>query len=423
MPELEGIQTMIKRPNSILLSAALVALFNVGCGDDPPAPPGEVASFCTVGTVECEGNYLAECIDAGRGLKLTACGLDKTCTASPNADCQEVVCTGGKGARTCNGNKVMACSDTGLEKAYVEQTCKSDEQCLAGACVAKSCTVGEKRCGWGALLECKGSWQASQCPAGQHCDSKQKACVALACSPGTSQCDGATKMSSCTLKGGAWKTWSSVSKSCGAGQQCYDYGSGGLCHRKVTDKAAAGPSDAGGHGGGGADGGSSGSSQDITGGVPSFFDIKTKEVVFDPINSLVVTWSPTATPPKESPNILEFDMVEVNYLENEQMLQITGDLDLWKLEIQVSPLLEFQTGTFTALNAKAEKSTVLMNDGSPLPGNLQWRFQSSDYTIKVEKFEDIGGQIKGTFTAEMKDAAEKGKIMYLVNGTFDIVRS
>ncbi len=415
---------MTRRPNPILLTAILFALCIAGCGDDPPAPPGAVTSFCTVGKVECKGNYLAECIDEGRAYKLTACGKDKTCTASPNADCQEVVCTGGKGARTCNGNKVMACGDSGLEKAYLEETCKSSEKCLAGACIANSCTVGEKRCGWQALLECKGSWQATSCAAGQYCDSKQKACVALACTPDNSECDGANKMVSCALTGGAWKTWSPVSKSCGAGQQCYDYGVGGLCHRKVTDKAAAGSSDASGGGGGViADAGSSGASDDVTGGLPSFFDIKTKEVVFDPINSLTVTWSPTATPPKESPNILEFDMVEVNYLENEQMLQITGDLDLWKLEIQVSPILEFQTGTFTALNAKAEKSTVLMNDGSPLPGNLQWRFQSSDYTIKVEKFEDVDGQIKGSFTAEMKDAAEKGKIMYLVNGTFDIVRS
>ena len=70
----------------------------------------------------------------------------------------------------------------------------------------------------------------------------------------------------------------------------------------------------------------------------------------------------------------------------------------------------------------AEKSAILANDGSELPGNLQWRFQSSDYSIKVTKFEDTDGRVIGTFTGEMKDALDKSKVWYLVDGKFSIIR-
>ncbi len=396
----------------IVLFACLsgLSLMLCTCGAEPQKPPGAVESFCTVGTVTCAGNYLAECVDEGKAYKLTFCGESKSCVDGANPSCKAVICAGGKGARTCSGDKVMQCEAAGTEEAYAAQTCSGSELCQAGECLPKDCNKGDKRCGWGTLLECDGGgWKASKCGPQQYCDVGKLACSDRMCTPTSVQCASKDTASTCSVGGDSWKD-----TKCAPGELCYD----GVCHREVkgvdpSGGADAGPTDAG-------------KPEDTTVtqkdvGLPSFQDIGTKDVKFDEDSSLSVILSETATPPPDAVPI-EYEIMGATYLGNESMLQITGDMNLDKIEIQIAPVEEFQTGTFSALGGEAEKSAILANDGSELPGNLQWRFQSSDYSIKVTKFEDTDGRVIGTFTGEMKDALDKSKVWYLVDGKFSIIR-
>jgi hypothetical protein len=119
---------------------------------------------------------------------------------------------------------------------------------------------------------------------------------------------------------------------------------------------------------------------------------------------------------------MEFSFANATYNPIDKMLQITGDEGLNKLEIQVSPVEEFQTGSFTAVGAEAEKSTILMNDGTTDQRRVQWKFQATDYVINITTFDDKGGRVKGTFSGEMGNLVEKGKLMYVIDGSFDIKR-
>ncbi len=399
-------------PRCIVSALCLLSLAPLlaGCGDAGPKPPEPVNSFCTVGQLACAGNYIAECVADGKAYKLTFCGESKSCVGGANPACKAVICTGGKGARTCNGNKVMQCEAAGVEEAYTAATCTDSQTCLAGECLAKTCNKGDKRCGWGSLLECDGaSWKATKCGQKEFCDSGKLACLEQQCVPTSVHCASKTVSSTCNIGGDGWKD-----STCAAGELCYD----GVCHREVKGMEPSGANDAGATDDSGGDD-TVVTKQDI--GLPSFKDIGAKDVKFDEDSSLSVILSETATPPPGAKPI-EYEIMAATFLNNESMLQITGDMNLDKLEIQISPVKEFQTGTFSALGGEAEKSAILANDGSELPGNLQWRFQSSDYSIKVTKFEDTDGRVIGTFTGELKDALDKTKVWYMVDGKFSIIR-
>lgn len=388
-------------------AAVALALLLAACGGDDNPKPGPVDTFCTAGQLKCVGNYIAECVEEGKAYKLTFCGETKSCTGTPPV-CKAVSCAGGKAARSCSGDQVMQCEADGLAEAQASKTCGGDQGCIGGECVPKACKSGETRCGWKELLTCSGSaWTSTKCGPTQYCDSAAKACVERVCVPTSVQCKGEKTASTCAIDGGKF-----VDHACPAGQLCYD----GVCHAEVKGKAAD-KADAV------ADGGATdtGPVTKEDAGAPVFTDLGKKEVQFEEPSTLEVILSETASPAPGTKSLF-FDIVDASYLPNDQMLQLTGDLDLMKIEIQIAPVEEFQTGSFTALGGEAEKSAIYMNDGSDLPGNVQWRFQSSEYSIKLSKFEDVDGRIIGTFNADLKDALDKTKTWYLVGGKFNILR-
>ena len=392
-----------------LACLAPLPMILAACGGEDPKPPGAVNSFCAVGVIECVGNYLAECVDEGKAWKLTFCGESKSCVGGANPSCKAAICVGGKGARTCSGAKVMQCEADGVEEAYTAKICNGEESCQAGQCLPNDCDKGDKRCGWGAVLECDGGgWKATKCGAQQFCDTGKLACTDRVCTPTAVQCIDKDTAATCAISGDGWNE-----KSCAAGELCYD----GVCHREVKGAEPSGGLDASADAGGEPD--SAVTQQDV--GAPVFTDIGKKDIQFDEENTLSVILSETASPPGDAVAI-EFEIMGASYLNNDTMLQITGDVDLNKIEIQIAPIEEFQTGSFTALGAEADKATIVMNDGSALPGDLQWRFQASDYSITLTKFEDIDGRIIGTFNGELKDALDKTKTWYLVDGKFNVVR-
>lgn len=382
----------------LIFSVPIAITLLFGCGEDPaPAP---VASFCTPGNKVCEGHYIATCIDEGRAYKLSFCGESRYCSAG---QCKSTVCE--KGALSCDGNKVMQCPADGAATESQLKTCSAGDKCLAGTCLPTKCKDGESRCGWRSSLTCAGgSWKSTKCKGKQVCAAGK--CVDRACTPWTAQCKSKTESQVCNVSGDGW-----VSSKCKAGDLCYD----GICHREVKD---------GSPGAGAADAGAS-SSADASGGVdvPGFLDVSAPDDAgLEKPDTLSFILADTPNPPSGTLP-LQFSIAAAQFLDVNKTLQITGDEGLYKLEIQVASVEEFQTGTFTAAGAEAEDSVILINDGTTDQSQVQWKFQSTDYSIKITDFEGVDGRIKGTFSGEVGDRTQKGKVKYIVDGKFDIKRS
>ncbi|MCO4760394.1 MAG: hypothetical protein KC502_02745 [Myxococcales bacterium] len=381
------------------LFAAMVVLpmLAMGCGGDDPKP-SPVTSLCTGTEQKCDGNALLTCADEGKAWTVGWCGESKTCTSSAgNPGCAGVKCE--RASRSCSGQKVVQCPDDGLEEAAPVETCTSKQHCMAGQCVTTACTAGTKLCGWKTVLSCDGgSWNSVKCKSSERCDPETTACVARTCKPTEAQCAGEKTRAVCNNDGSAW-----VETACKAAHVCTD----GVCHPKLagaktpvdggTITDASGASDAG------------------------FIDAGKKDIQLEAFDKLTVTRSDTPTP---GPNatVIDFEFVAAGFSSVTKMVQITGDKGLNKLEIQIAPTEEFTTGSFTALEAQAEDSAILMNDGGNDQDKVQWQFQAVDYTLQLTAFDDVGGRIKGSFSAKMGDALNKGKFIYL-QGTFDIKRT
>lgn len=382
------------------LLALTLSMAAVGCGGDETKAPGAVKSLCSGTEQQCYGNALLTCADEGKAWTVGWCGESKTCGESGGkAGCLGVKCE--RNSRTCDGKKVLQCPADGLTEPSLAESCKTGQHCFFGACVTTACKDGEKLCGWNAALTCNGgSWESAKCKSGERCDAETNACVARTCKPTEIKCTDETTGATCDATGAAW-----VDKPCGAGHVCTD----GVCHRKVEGvepEVDAGPAvDAGGasDGGGG------------------FIDAGKKDVQLEQFDILTITKSSTATPGPDA-EVIKFEFSSAGFSGVTKMLQITGDQGLNKLEIQIAPTEEFTTGSFTALEAQAEDSAILMNDGSNDQATVQWQFQAVDYTLTLTAFDDVGGRVKGTFSAKMGDAINKGKFVY-VQGSFDIKRT
>jgi len=397
---------------SHLAFIACVGLAAAACGGSDAGPPGSVAELCkATDAPSCTGNYVVKCAAGGKAYDLTFCGESNFCAAGA---CEPTKCT--KGARKCDGKKVLACSDKGDSEFALEKTCGASEACTAGVCVGNACVEGDKRCGWSGdlavLLECKqGVWSQKTCGTGQGCDPGAPACLAHVCKAGERKCSSNTEAAECALTTLAWK-----SIACGAGQGCYD----GICHAIVTGSepdiavADAGVTDT-------TTPGTDGSATEVTkvdsGG---YKETITKDVQFEPLNVLKVYM--IATPnPGPGDTKLEYEFIAANYRGNDKDLQVTGDVGLQKIELHVTPIEEFQTGTFTAEGQEAPDSGIFANDGSTDQTQMQWRWQATDYTITITQFDDFGGRVKGTFSGKLKDNTG-GPELYLVEGIFDIQR-
>lgn len=375
----------------------LLCLGLSGCSEDAATTPGPVATFCQEGSVVCVGNATATCIESGKAYGVASCGESKYCAGGK---CQAVICE--KGKRSCSGNTVMACPDNGAADATAAQTCGGSTVCKAGVCVPASCTDGAKSCGWKTLLECKGgTYKETACGTGQVCNAASPKCVARQCVPGARQCLTSTAAQACNATGTAW-----VGQSCAAGQGCYD----GVCHSLVVGKDPDSPD--------------ASTGKDVTAGdgtvqtdTPTTLDVPKKDIDWEPLDLFEVTISQT---PDTTGQKIKFGFAGANYLSTIQMLQITGDEGLNKLELQIAKVDEYITGTFTMVGGEAPEANVLMNDGSNDQATLQWLYQASDYTIQIDEFGAPGGRVKGSFTAELTNALDNS-LIYL-NGSFDVAR-
>ncbi len=395
----------------LAIAAGLLALALCGCGNDANIPL-PVDTFCSEGAKACEGNYLATCSEGGKAYKLTFCGESRFCsTGSGTAQCKSTKCE--KGALSCDGKKVVECPADGSSSESPLQTCGGGHKCLAGTCVAEKCETGDVKCGWRRTLTCNGgAWTVTKCTGKDICVGGK--CVARTCTPHEAQCSSATKASICNVGGDGWRT-----VTCKAGDKCYD----GICHREVKGGSpGAAVADAGGSSSSSSSGGGDAASSSGGVDVPGFLDIGKKDAGLEAPDMLSVIISETPNPPSGTlPK--EFSITSAAFLDVGKMLQVTADEGLYKFELQLAKVEEFQTGNFSAAGGEAEESVLLMNDGTTDQNQVQWKYQSTDYSITISDFEGQGSRVKGTFSAEMGDRTQKGKVIYLVDGKFDIRRS
>lgn len=392
-----------------ILLTAVVALCAAACGNEtPPASTKPVEKFCTEGAKVCQGNYVATCVEGGKAYQLAFCGGSKFCS---NGVCENVLCP--KGKLSCGGPKnldVMKCPDDGASDATKVETCT--KACKDGACLPEPCKKDEARCGASSLFVCtSGVWQETACTGDQICDTTQKACIARTCAPETKQCKDGKTAQTCSTKGDTW-----VNNACSAGQACYS----GVCHAEVVGKSPDGTTDAGSTSQDTSSPG--GSDASVSTDAPGFLDIPKKEVILQAPDTFKVILSETKQPaPGTEPK--SFDAT-VFYSDSIKALQVSGDKDLFKIEISVGPIEEFTTGTFTALGGEAGESAIRMNDGTTDQTKIQWKYESVDYTVTIDEFGEAGGRIKGKFSGEMLDATDpaKKKKLYLIDGVFDVAR-
>ncbi len=386
------------------------------CAKPEPVKVEAPKTFCKDGALVCKGNYVAECT-GGTAYKLTFCG-DKTCNGGA---CTPTVCS--KGQITCNDQAVMKCPDDGLTEATKVTTCKQTgsptEKCNDGVCLPSACFKGDgakgpdAKCGNSTLYVCdKGVWgKGTPCGSNQFCDATARACSDRVCKPTEATCKDDKTAQVCNNVGGAW-----VDQPCPANEGCFD----GVCHPKLaasgtgTADAAATGSDA-----------PAGETLDtVAVGTGDTLVKPKKDVVFDAPDLFKVTFSKTKTP---GPGDVEtkMDFAAANYLPVLKALQVSGDKELFKVEMQIGPLEDFQTSdpSFTQVGGEAGETNILCNDGSNDQTKVQWLWGGSDYDIVVSQFEDVGGRIVGTFSAELINQIDKKSKAYLVNGSFDIKRN
>jgi hypothetical protein len=393
----------IKVPSFARLSALLglalaLTVSSAGCGEEEKAS-GPATSFCTDGQKVCKGNYVATCASAGTAYTVEFCGSGAYCKAGK---CEPTVCP--KGNVKCSDDKksVLQCAADGSSDYSKVATCKSNEACQDGVCIRKTCNEGEAWCGATTLFLCSnGLKQETICGSDQICSVSDKKCVARTCEPDKAVCKDSKTSQLCSASGSAWQD-----VACPSGQGCFD----GICHPVIASGKDAGSTDA------------------TVGEVSDGVVIGTGDVLIKPPKDIVtelpnifkVTFSKTKTPGAGDPEIV-FDFPSAIYLPTLQMLQISGDKDLYKLEIQIAKVEEFATGLFTTLEGQAADTLVQINDGTQ-PQGVDWVWGSTDYEIEITEFGDSGGRIKGTINCEMVNLLDKKTKAWLVGGEFDIGR-
>jgi hypothetical protein len=394
-------------------------LFTVGCCliacGEKAALPAVPTTACKAGEVRCHGNYAGTCKADAKGWDLTSCGKNSYCEAK-SGKCQPIACV--KGQIKCSGDKLVECAaDGSVENAPAP--CPPGQACAGGACVPASCKAGEVRCGaWTAALSCQnGKFVAANCALDEWCDPAQKKCVKQVCAPESQACQSGTTLGVCKLNGSAV-----VAQACKTGEGCYKSGQGDTCQVQLKDVAPASVDASTGSGDGGqtASDAATGDTGTVNTDAPGFLDLGKKEVVLEQIDVLKATLSKDKVPGPDAVEV-KCSIASANYLETGQMLQIQGTVGIEGLEIQIAKIEDFEEGEFFTGGEKGTESLVAYNDGSQ-PRNVKFGWIAADYMIKLDKFEDKQGRVKGTFSATLVNTSDKTKKKYLTDGVFDIER-
>lgn len=188
---------------------------------------------CEPDTTTCQGEVLVECDATGATRTTTPCASFDTCRdAALGCSCVEDscdvrICTPGTGR--CVGALVQRCTDDGLRWQTPEE-CGDENICLAGTCVAESCTNGDNFCSGDTLLACAAArWSTTDCTASALlCTTSDdtSSCSARLCEPSSVFCDDVNTVAVCDARGAAL-----TELPCASGEFCVD----GSCTEVACD--------------------------------------------------------------------------------------------------------------------------------------------------------------------------------------------
>ncbi len=171
--------------------------------------------ICTPG-VTCDGDKVVTCTDDGFTVltSLDCAASDGKCVAG---SCQPIICLAGEAY--CDGQTVKQCSADGLS-ASVTATCALTDFCDAGACKPQVCAPDQPVCVADVLKTCNTVGSGVTLAAGTDCAATGQKCLAgecktLLCSPATLFCDG-NNLKTCSADGLSMVK----SVSCGVGKFC-----------------------------------------------------------------------------------------------------------------------------------------------------------------------------------------------------------
>ena len=176
-----------------------------------------VLDVCAQGQGACNNNQKVTCNSVGDGYgSPQACGNGTTCVApGGKPECKAWVCTPGL---TCEGDKLVTCTDDGLEVQKSEDCAASGGKCVGGACKPIVCAAGEKFCDGKAVKLCAADGLSasnlSTCAGDQYCDAG--ACKAQICTPNQDGCDG-NAIATCNAAGSGYVA--GTQQTCGV-QKC-----------------------------------------------------------------------------------------------------------------------------------------------------------------------------------------------------------
>lgn len=392
---------------STLARSLFVLLVALGAACSTPAAttPGPVDSLCAAGEQKCFGNIMASCGSGGKKWNLTQCGADKTCQTKETAGTVVAQCANTKCARgssVCVGSdSSKSCSLDGMTETVT--ACTSNESCSGGICVTKKCAGTVKKCGWKAVLACTSSaWSITECKDDELCDPATFTCVKQACSPTAAMCTDASNVQVCSETGSVWNV-----SACGAGEICDD----AICHLPVN-------------GVGGVDDAVSGDDSSVADAGKDgkvLLDAPQKDNGLEPLDEFSCILSETKNPP-DGAVPQSFPNASVTWLDTITTLMVSGVDGNIKVEVQIGPIEEFQTGDFTKKGGEASKARVGYSSGEGPVSAGQFEYEATDYALHIESFGAQGDRIIGTFSADL-EASATGKKMYVVDGKFNIKRN
>ena len=395
-------------PTTALARLFLVCAFALlaACGTKTTTP-GAVDTLCAAGEQKCFGNIMASCGSGGKAWNLTQCGADKICQSKETngttvAQCANTVCQ--RGSSVCVGSDVSkSCSLDGLTETITN--CTASQTCEGGICVSQKCAGTAKKCGWKSVLTCTSSaWALVDCKDSEICDPATYTCVPQACNATQAICTDDTHVQVCDEIGSNWTV-----SACGAGEICDQ----GICHLPVSGVSTGGDDATSGDDGM--------TTADAGKDVKQLIDVGGKDIGFEKNDEFICTLSETQPPPAGT-DPTSFPNVTMNWIDSLGTLVVSGVDGANKVEIQVGPIEDGQTGKFTQKGAEAGKSRVGYDNGAGPVGAGAYEYEATDYTIQIDQFDGSGGRVKGTFSAALQSSAT-GKVMYVIDGSFDVKRN
>jgi hypothetical protein len=398
---------------ALLLMTALSLAACSGGGSGGGSDDDCLETLCAPGETACraDGHFAVTCEDGGKAWAIHACATGTYCTGG---ECVPTSCA--PGARVCAGASEYKTCDP-LGSGFGPNTaCDADLTCVFGECLKASCFAGEGGCGSASLISCSTSgagWEQTPCGDEEHCEQaegKAPTCVTNMCKPFSRQCDGAASWRGCDAQG----VIAAASVACDGGESCLS----GLCVPIVCEPADD------------ADVAITDVIEDVEVDLHSLWDISETD---DADTALADVEIPPLDPPDSGKLMLdgerfEFEMnLSAKYVANEEILSIAmnelvGTLQ-YQLEILVRPIPEYSVGEWSSDDPSEVGVDIRLNDGTGEAGAGpdSWKYQSASYAVEINEFGPVGGRVKGSFSAILKDATG-GPDLTLTNGSFNIKR-